>query len=247
MGGNRTWLFKIGRFFFPTQTEICATALSPFHAGTDTTTIALQWIMANLVKHQEMQKKLAEEIQAATRVRGQEEVEEEDLQGMPYLKAVILEGFVLPHAVLEETTLAGYTIPKNATVNFEVWEDPMEFRPERFLPGGEGADVDVTGVREIKMMPFGVGSRICPGQALTMLHLEYFVANLVMAFEWKAVDGEEVDLAEKADFTTLMKLPLRAHISPRGERSLLLSFCPVSHCLSRCLEQIKKFNLCWQP
>ena len=60
----------------------------------------------------------------------------------------------------------------------------MEFRPERFLAGGSGEGVDVTGSKEINMIPFGVGRRICPGLGLAMLHLEYFVANLVKEFEW---------------------------------------------------------------
>ena len=86
-----------------------------------------------------------------------EEVKEEDLQKIPYLKAVELEGYV---------------VPKNATVNFmvaemgwdpKVWESPMEFRPERFLEekmagdNSEGQLFDVTGSKEIKMMPFGAG------------------------------------------------------------------------------------------
>lgn len=73
----------------------------------------------------------------------------------------------------------------------------------------------ITGSREIKMMPFGAGRRICPGLGLAMLHLEYYVANLVWNFEWKAVDGDNVDLSEKQEFTTVMKYPLNVHISPR--------------------------------
>ncbi|KAK7858456.1 cytochrome p450 89a9 [Quercus suber] len=65
------------------------------------------------------------------------------------------------------------------------------------------------------MMPFGVGRRICPGSGLAMLHLEYFVANLVWSFEWKAVEGGDVDLTEKQEFTMVMKNPLKAHLSLR--------------------------------
>uniref|UniRef100_J3N434 Cytochrome P450 n=2 Tax=Oryza brachyantha TaxID=4533 RepID=J3N434_ORYBR len=201
------------------------------NAGTDTTSTALQWIMAELVKNPSIQSKLYEEIKSKTG-DGQREVSEEDVHGMPYLKVVVLEGLrkhppghmVLPHKAAEDMEIGGYLIPKGATVNFMVaemgrdekeWEKPMEFIPERFLPGGDGEGVDVTGTREIRMMPFGVGRRICAGLGIAMLHLEYFVANMVSEFEWKEVAGDEVDFAEKVEFTTVMKKPLRARLVPR--------------------------------
>uniref|UniRef100_A0A0D3GWE4 Cytochrome P450 n=1 Tax=Oryza barthii TaxID=65489 RepID=A0A0D3GWE4_9ORYZ len=195
-----------------TDGEIVSLCSEFMSAGTDTTATALQWILANLVKNPAMQDRLMEEIAAA--VAGDGEVREEDLQAMPYLKAVVLEGlrrhppghYVLPHAVEDETTLDGYRVPANTPVNFavreigldsEVWTSPEVFRPERFLAGGEGEDVDLTGSKEIKMMPFGAGRRVCPGMALALLHLEYFVANLVWEFDWREVAGDEVDLTEK--------------------------------------------------
>ena len=208
------------------------------NAGTDTTSTALQWIMANLVKHPHIQAKLFDEISGVIG-KGKGEVEEEDLQKLPYLKAVILEGlrrhppghFLLAHSVTQDINFEGYLIPKNASLNFmvsqlnwnpNIWEDPMEFKPERFLNSkGNGDqevfDYDITGSREIKMMPFGAGRRICPGYGLAMLHLEYFVANLVWSFEWKAVEGDEVDLSEKQEFTVVMKDPLQVQLSPRGK------------------------------
>ncbi|XP_062200772.1 cytochrome P450 89A2-like [Phragmites australis] len=208
--------------------KLCSEFLT---AGTDTTSTALQWIMAELVKNPAIQEKLYGEIKATCRDE-QEEVSEEDTHKMPYLKAVVLEGlrrhppahFLLAHKAAEDIEVGGYLIPKGATVNFTVaemgrdereWERPMEFVPERFLAGGDGDGVDVTGSREIKMMPFGVGRRICAGLGIAILHLEYFVANLVREFEWKVVPGDEVDLAEKREFTTVMKKPLRAQLVRR--------------------------------
>ncbi|KAM3729493.1 hypothetical protein ACB098_12G016700 [Castanea mollissima] len=211
--------------------EEMASLCSEFlNAGTDTTSTVLEWIMANLVKYPQIQERLVVEIKGVVG-DGEKEVKEEYLNKMPYLKAVVLEGlrrhppghFLLPHAVTEDVVLDGYLIPKNATLNFmaaemgwdsRVWEDPMNFKPERFLSGDDGV-FDITGSREIKMMPFGAGRRICPASGLAILHLEYFVANLVWNFEWKAVDGDEVDLSEKLEFTTVMKNPLKAHLYPR--------------------------------
>ncbi|KAE8077533.1 hypothetical protein FH972_016090 [Carpinus fangiana] len=202
------------------------------NGGTDTTSTALQWVMANLVKCPHIQEKVLAEIKGVVVGDGEKEVKEEDLHKLPYLKAVVLEGlrrhppahFVVPHAVTEDVVLDGYLVPRNASLNFmvadmgwdpKVWEDPMAFKPERFLSGGGGEVFDITGSREIRMMPFGAGRRICPGFGLAMLHLEYFVANLVWNFDWKAVDGDEVDLSEKQEFTMVMKYPLKAHLSPR--------------------------------
>lgn len=193
--------------------------------GTDTTATALEWIMAELVVHQEVQRRLFEE------VRGLLE-EEEDTSKMVYLKGVVMEGlrrhppghFVIPHVVTEEVEIGGYVVPKDAAVNFmvaemgwdeRVWEKPMEFRPERFVEG-DGVGVDITGSREIKMMPFGVGRRICPGLGLAMLHLEYFVACLVREFEWKELEGEKVDFTETTELTIVMKSHLRARVVSRG-------------------------------
>ncbi|KAF9626774.1 hypothetical protein IFM89_039490 [Coptis chinensis] len=209
--------------------EIVVLCSEFLNAGTDTTSTALQWIMANLVKNQNVQVKLFEEIKGVATSVG--EIKEEDLQNLPYLKSVVLEGlrrhppghFVLPHAVTDDVQLDGYVIPKDATINFmvgemgrdpKVWEDPMEFKPERFL-NSNGEVFDITGSKEIRMMPFGAGRRICPGIGLAMLHLEYFVANLVREFEWTAETGDDVDLSETQQFTIVMKNPLRAHISPR--------------------------------
>lgn len=223
------------------EDEIVTLCSEFLNAGTDTTATALQWIMANLVKYPEIQQRLYEEIKGVVgenRGETEEEVKEEDVQKMPYLKAVVLEGLrrhppghmVLPHSVTEDTVLGGYRVPKEGTINFmvaemgwdpAVWEDPMAFKPERFSSGEEA--VDITGSRGIKMMPFGAGRRICPGLGLAMLHLEYYVANLVAEFEWKAVEGDDVDLSEKLEFTVVMKKPLKAHAVPRRRRGEVMA------------------------
>ncbi|KAK3142516.1 hypothetical protein QOZ80_4BG0347520 [Eleusine coracana subsp. coracana] len=105
-----------------------------------------------------------------------------------------------------------------------VWSDPMAFIPERFMPGGEGEAADLTCTRDLKMMPFGAGRRICPGIALAILYVEYFVANMVREFEWREVDGQEVDLAESPGFLfTTMKHPLRGCLVPRDAEAVLVN------------------------
>ncbi|XP_059664247.1 cytochrome P450 89A2-like [Cornus florida] len=216
-----------GRKF--SESEIVSLCSEFLNAGTDTTTTTLQWAMANIVKHQGIQQKLYSEINRV--VKKGEEIKEDDLDKMHYLKATVLETlrrhppghFILPRAATgDDAVFDGYHIPRNAIVNFtvadmgwdpNVWEEPMEFKPERFLKG-DGGEVafDVKGVKEIKMMPFGAGRRVCPAIHVALLHVQYFVANLVREFKWTA---EDVDLSEKQDFSIVMKNPLRAHVTPR--------------------------------
>ena len=47
---------------------------------------------------------------------------------------------------------------------------------------------------------------------LALLHLKYFVANLMREFEWKEAPGEPVEFAERLEMSrpgTVMKRPLR--------------------------------------
>ncbi|TVU30652.1 hypothetical protein EJB05_22283, partial [Eragrostis curvula] len=211
--------------------------------ASDSTGAALEWTMANFVKHPQIQKKLRAEINAAIACSAGEEessgfIEEPDLARMPYLRAVVMETlrrhptipFLMRHVQGKEAAKAlavSRGLPRGgATVNFlvgkisrdpAVWSDPMAFCPDRFMPGGEGDCVDLTGTREIKMMPFGAGRRMCPGMTLAMFHLGYFVANLVREFEWLEVHGDQaaVDLAEFHGFPfTTMQRPLRARLVP---------------------------------
>ncbi|KAL6005629.1 hypothetical protein ACLOJK_006199 [Asimina triloba] len=222
------------------ESEVTTLCYEFLTAGVSTVVATLQWAMANLVKHPDVQAKLYEEIRRVTEQTqapggvGGAAIREEDLKKMPYLKAVILETLrrhppvhtLLPHRVTEDISLEGYCIPKNTYVNFmlvsmgldgEVWGDPLEFKPERFLGGSSSEAVDLTGTREIKMIPFGAGRRVCPGMGLATLHLQYVVANLINQFEWKAVAGEEVDLTETIDMDIdyVMKKPFKACLVPR--------------------------------
>ncbi|KAJ6419481.1 hypothetical protein OIU84_029564 [Salix udensis] len=86
-------------FFGPTwrllRRNLTAEILHPSrvksYTRTDTTSAALQWIIANLVKYQQIQEKLFVEIKGVVQ-DGDESIKEEELQNKLYLKALILEG-----------------------------------------------------------------------------------------------------------------------------------------------------------
>uniref|UniRef100_A0ACD5Y1G4 Uncharacterized protein n=1 Tax=Avena sativa TaxID=4498 RepID=A0ACD5Y1G4_AVESA len=206
-------------------------------AGTEPATAALQWVMANLVKHPDVQEAVRREIDAVVG-EDAEEVGEEELGRLEYLHAVLMEALRLHPTVPslsrqvipeDHVVLDGRRATAGTTVQFPLerlardktaWADPDEFRPERFLAGGEGDGVSLVAAAgsagEIRMMPFGAGRRMCPGMGVAMLHLGYFVVNLVREFQWTEAGGNmAVDLEAHVRFLNVMKRPLRARLVPR--------------------------------
>ncbi|XP_057980001.1 cytochrome P450 77A2-like [Malania oleifera] len=209
--------------------EIVSLCSEFLNGGTDTTGTAIEWAIARLLDNPRIQAKLYEEIR--TTVGDRRKVEEKDLEKMPYLNAFSKEllrkhpptYFSLTHAVVEPATLGGFDIPTDTNVEFflpgisedpKIWSHPEKFDPDRFLSGGE--DADITGVSGVKMMPFGAGRRICPGLSMATIHINLMLARMVQEFEWSAwPENGKVDFSEKFEFTMVMKNPLRAMIKPR--------------------------------
>ncbi|XP_071709666.1 cytochrome P450 77A2-like [Rutidosis leptorrhynchoides] len=200
------------------------------NAGTDTSATIIEWALLHLVTNQEIQERLYKEIVQKVGVNG--DIQENDVENMVYLSAIVKETFrrhppshfVLSHAATEQTELGGYVIPTDVSVEFytawvtqdpEVWDNPGEFRPERFLEGGDGADVDITGMRGVKMLPFGTGRRICPAWSLGTLHVNMLLAKMVHAFKWVPDPSNPPDPTETFAFTVVMKNSLKATILPR--------------------------------
>lgn len=217
-----------GRKSSPTNPELVTLCSEFINGGTDTTATAIEWGIAQLIANPEIQQKLYEEIKLAV---GDRKVDEKDVENMPYLQAVVKEllrkhpptYFSLTHAAIEQTTLAGYDIPTDANVDIflpgisddpKLWSDPEKFDPDRFVSGKE--DADITGVTGVKMMPFGVGRRICPGLNMATVHIDLMLARMVQEFEWSAYPPDsKMDFAGKLEFTVVMKKTLRAMIKSR--------------------------------
>ncbi|KAL9236914.1 hypothetical protein vseg_011527 [Gypsophila vaccaria] len=213
------------------EEELVTLCSEVINAGTDTSATAVEWALLHLVLDQEIQQRLYEEIVDVVGKSGVV-ISEPHVEKMTYLNAIIKETFrrhppshfLLSHSASHDTTLRGYTIPANASVEIytawmtqdpNIWPDPDVFRPERFLPGGEGFGVDWTGNKGVKMIPFGAGRRICPAWTLGTLHVGLLLARMVHAFKWVPIPGNPPDPTETFAFTMVMKYPLKAMILPR--------------------------------
>jgi len=191
----------------------------------DTTLVTTEWAMYEVAKHPEKQDRLYQEIQE---VCGNEMVTEDHLPQLPYLNAVFHETLrrhspvplVPPRYVHENTKLAGYVVPAGTemvinlygcNMNKSDWDEPEEWKPERFLDGGfESADM-------YKTMAFGAGRRACAGSLQAMNISCTAIARFVQEFAWRLKEGDE-DKADTIQLTTNRLYPLYVYLTPRGRK-----------------------------
>ncbi|GFZ15292.1 hypothetical protein Acr_24g0014820 [Actinidia rufa] len=129
-----------------TNDQINPFIMELFSAGTEPTTLTVQWALAELIKNEGPRHKLLDELEKKV---GQDIVRETNLPHLPYLEACIKEALrlhppaplLLPHRTTQTCQVMGYTIPKDAIVNVnlwamardpKIWADPLRFNPERF-------------------------------------------------------------------------------------------------------------------
>ncbi|CAM0884831.1 unnamed protein product [Alopecurus aequalis] len=188
----------------------------------------IEWTLANLVIQPEVQRKLRREVDEAVAEAGggEAELSEKAIRDMPYLRAVVLESVRIhppsPFVTRGVHDVATGRLRKRLIFmvreigrHGSAWTEPRQFRPERFLPGGEAEDVGhMPGRNEIRMMPFGGGRRFCPGSNLAILQAKFFLAALLRNFELTPASCG-VDLTEVGDFNNVMKKPLRVRVTPR--------------------------------
>ncbi|KAJ7010388.1 hypothetical protein D5086_000747 [Populus alba] len=200
--------------------------------GTDTVAVLIEWILARMVLHRDIQSKVHDELdQVVGRSRP---LMEADIQSMVYLPAVVKEvlrlhppGPLLSWArlAITDTNVDGYDVPAGTTamVNMwaitrdpQVWANPLRFLPERFLCKDATADVEfsVSG-SDLKLAPFGSGRRACPGKALGLATVSFWVGVLLHEFEWVQCDHEPVDLSEVLRLSCEMSNPLTIKVNPR--------------------------------
>ncbi|KAI3454727.1 hypothetical protein Pfo_011390 [Paulownia fortunei] len=215
-----------------TDTEIKALLLNLFAAGTDTTSSTVEWAIAELVRHPKIMAQAQQELDSV--VGRNRLVTESDLSQLSFLQAIIKETFrlhpstplSLPRIAHESCEVNGYFIPKGSTLLVNVWaiahdpdlwSDPIEFQPERFLTGGERPNADVRG-NDFEVIPFGAGRRICAGMSLGIRMVQLLTATLIHSFDFDLANGQlaqTLNMEEAYGLTLQRAEPLMVHPKPR--------------------------------
>ncbi|KAJ9564059.1 hypothetical protein OSB04_000025 [Centaurea solstitialis] len=195
--------------------------LDLFVAGTDTTSNTLEWAMTEVLRNPHIMAKAKKEL--VENIGKGKIVEEADIIRLPYLSCIVKEtlkihppaAFLIPRKNETKVTLNDYTIPKGTQVLVNVWaigrdptlwEDSLEFKPERFLTLGR----DVRG-QHFELIPFGAGRRLCPGLPLAVRMLPVILGSLLNNFDWNlngGINPEKLDMTEKFGITLQKADPL---------------------------------------
>lgn len=200
--------------------------------GTDTVAVLIEWILARLVLHPDVQSMVHNELDNV--VGRSRAVSESDITSLVYLTAVIKEvlrvhppGPLLSWArlAIEDTTVDGHHVPAGTTAMVDMWAitrnptnwpEPNKFNPDRFLGSGAENEFSVLG-SDLRLAPFGSGRRACPGKALGLATVSFWVASLLHKYEWVASgDGSTVDLTEVLKLSCEMAHPLTVEVRSRG-------------------------------
>jgi cytochrome P450 family 135 len=140
-------------------------------AGHETTANALAWAVERLVRHPDKLARLTAEIAAGE---------------SQYLEAVVIETLrlrpvlsLVARRLTEPVEIGGWTLPAGVTVTPsiylihrrpDIYPDPDQFRPERFLDNPPGT---------YTWIPFGGGIRRCLGAAFAQFEMGVVLSELV--------------------------------------------------------------------
>ncbi|GFZ10189.1 cytochrome P450, family 81, subfamily D, polypeptide 5 [Actinidia rufa] len=203
--------------------------LNMLSAGTDTSSVTIEWAMSLLLNHPEILRRARAELDE---IIGEDRlVDEPDLINLPYLQNIINETLrlfpaaplLLPHESSGDCTIGGFDVPRGTMLLANAWaihrdpkwwDDPTSFKPERH----ESKEGD-----PYKFIPFGIGRRSCPGAGLANRVMGLALAGLIQCFEWERVSEELVDMSEGQGLTMPKLKPLETMCRPRERMIRVLS------------------------
>ncbi|KAI1487972.1 cytochrome P450 [Biscogniauxia mediterranea] len=215
------------------------TSGSMLEAGSDTTAATLVGFMQAIVIFPEVVKAAQEELD---RVCGDRIPDLNDLPDLPYIRGCMKESLRwmptvligVPHAVVRDDEYMGYTIPKGASVVWNVWtvhNDPNRHpNPRRFDPTRWAHDSQTSAEAANNRDPtkrdhfvFGAGRRLCQGMHIADRSLFLAISRLLWAFDFKRpidqTTGQEIipDMNDLSEGLFVQPRPFGAVITPRNE------------------------------
>lgn len=187
-------------------------------AGHETTASALAASIFLVSGSPRVQKKIRQELNSVLPNREMPTLK--SISRLQYLDMVINEALRLypPTALVgriakEKDVIAGYQIEKGANILMspyvmgrleQIWDNPLEFRPERFLPQ------NISKRHPMSHTPFGAGPRVCLGARLALVEAKVVLAILFQHYSFeRSADELVVDYDSTVSFKKGMDMKIR--------------------------------------
>ncbi|KAJ7122820.1 cytochrome P450 [Mycena epipterygia] len=202
--------------------------------GVHSTSGIIQWFLALIPSHPEIQSRAHEELD---RVIGRDHwPSAEDEARLPYIRAIIKEvqrvhapfWMATPHCSTEDYEYNGMFIPKDTVMvlncytmhhNEERYPDSYTFNPDRYMGDdlSSAESAKLSNVMERDHWTFGAGRRICPGLAVAERELWLAISRILWTFTVHALPSEPISLEEYEGMSGRTPLPFRVKFEPRHE------------------------------
>ncbi|XP_041353886.1 cytochrome P450 2B4-like [Gigantopelta aegis] len=204
-----------------------------FVGGTETTSTTLRWGLIFLVRHQDVQQKVRDEIDAnaGPDVDVNDDADivmMEDKNSMPFTWATIFEiqrfadiaPLSVAHGLSRDGQIGQFFIPQDAlvipnihSVHFDpqIFKNPNKFQPDRFI--NEQGKVNVP--REF--IPFSLGPRECLGKNVAKMELFIFFASMIKRYLILPPETGELPKMEGVLGVTRTPLPYKIRFVKRSQ------------------------------
>ncbi|RZC84747.1 hypothetical protein C5167_047531 [Papaver somniferum] len=212
----------------PSQIPIKSIVLDMIGGGTDTTKLTTIWTLSLLLNNPHVLDKAKQEVDAHFRTKRRSTndaaaavVDFDDIRNLVYIQAIIKESMrlypaspVVERLSGEDCVVGGFHVPAGTRLwanvwkmqrDPKVWDDPLVFRPDRFL-SDEQKMVDVRG-QNYELLPFGAGRRVCPGVSFSLDLMQLVLTRLILEFEMKSPSGK-VDMTATPGLMSYKVIPL---------------------------------------
>lgn len=167
-------------------------------AGTETSATTLSWVLYELARDSDLERRLHDEFVA---VLGGRPCRIEDLRALPFAGRVLNETLRLhaPPLLMRRATtpidIGGVTIPPGTELAYsphalnrdpELYPEPLRFDPDRWLPERSAH------LPRDAFLPFGAGGHKCLGEAFAWTQLNITLATLVRRWRFRIAPGHRV-------------------------------------------------------
>ncbi|GAX81794.1 hypothetical protein CEUSTIGMA_g9222.t1 [Chlamydomonas eustigma] len=182
------------------ERQLCYEVKTFLLAGHETSAAMLTWSLFELSLCEEHMQKVRSEAEL-TFGSAEAEPSRRNVDAMSYTLSVLKEALrkysvvpVVTRTLAKDDELLGHKVPAGTMVacvlqgTHNMYEDPDQFRPDRFMPGGEYEQFD-DAIKAYMFVPFIQGPRNCLGQHLAMLEARVVLSLLCKRFRWKTVHG----------------------------------------------------------